>query len=144
MKRKITFFLLISVVIHVSGHEFWIQPDKFIYKRTEPVNIKFLAGENFNGDNWTGNKEKVNSLQLYFGDVSDKDLCNNLSNDSGDSLQLALIDEGTVMMTLNTKNSFIDLEAGKFNEYLKESGLTEAIEYRQKNGDTAKNGHENY
>ena len=86
----------------------------------------------------------MNSLQLYFGNVSDKDLCNNLGKDSGDSLQLALIDEGTVMMTLNTKNSLIDLEAEKFNEYLKEEGLTEAIEYRQKSGDTIKNGHENY
>jgi uncharacterized GH25 family protein len=144
MKRKITFFLLIFVVINVSGHEFWIQPDKFIYKRAEPINIKFLVGENFHGDNWTGKRDKVNSLQLYFGNVSDKDLCNNLGNDNGDSLQLAMIDEGTVMMTLNTKNSFIDVEAGRFNEYLREDGLTETIEYRQKNGDTIKNGFENY
>ena len=113
MKKKIIFLLLLFIVINVSGHEFWIQPDKFIYKRTEPINIKFLVGENFNGDNWTGNKDTINSLQLYFADVIDKNLDDNLGNDKGDSLQLAMIDEGTVMVTLNTKNSFIDLEARK-------------------------------
>src|SRR6185295_5532928 len=50
----------------------------------------------------------------------------------------------TVMLTLNTTNSFIDLDAAKFNDYLEKDGLTEALKYRQTNGDTAKNGHENY
>ncbi|MFI5187245.1 MAG: DUF4198 domain-containing protein [Chitinophagales bacterium] len=144
MKKKIIFSLLLFFVIHVLGREFWIQPDKFIYKRTEPVNIKFLMGENFNGDNWTGDKDKINCLQLYFDDVADKNLDANFGNDPGDSLQLAMIDEGTVMIALNTKNSFVDLDAEKFNQYLKDNGLSDALEYREKNGDTVKNGHEQY
>ena len=128
----------------VSGHEFWIQPDKFIYKHGEPVNIKFLVGENFTGENWTGDKDKIKSLRLYFGDVTDKNFDDNLGKNKGDSLQIAVLDEGTVMVTLNTTNSFIDLEAAKFNDYLREDGLTEALKYREKNGDTAKNGLENY
>ena len=55
-----------------------------------------------------------------------------------------MLDEGTVMVTLNTTNSFIDFEAAKFNDYLREDGLTEALKYREKNGETAKNGLENY
>src|SRR6266496_5360650 len=144
MKKKIIFCFLILGVLSVSAHEFWIQPDKFIYKRGETINIKFLAGENFNGENWTGDKEKIAGLRYYFDDVIDKNLDDDLGVEKGDSLQLAMLDEGTAMITLNTKNSFIDLEAGKFNEYLREDGLTETIEYRQKNGDTIKNGRENY
>ncbi len=72
MKKKIVFCLFLTVVITVSGHEFWIQPDKFIYKRGETVNLKFLTGDNFKGDNWNGDKDKVNSLRLYFEDVTDK------------------------------------------------------------------------
>lgn len=142
--KKIIFFLLIFTFINVSGHEFWIQPDKFIYKRAESINIKFLVGENFIGDNWTGDKDKIKSLGLYFEDVADKNFYQNLDTDKGDSLQLGMIDEGTVMVTMNTKNSFIDLEASKFNEYLREDGLTEALEYRERNSDTTKNGTENY
>jgi hypothetical protein len=55
-----------------------------------------------------------------------------------------MLDEGTVMVTLNTTNSFIDLDAAKFNNYLREDGLTEALMFREKNGDTVKNGLENY
>jgi uncharacterized GH25 family protein len=131
-------------VCSVSAHEFWIQPDKFIYKRGDAINVKFLVGENFKGENWAGNRDKVASLRYYFDNVTDKNLGDNLGIEKGDSLQIAMLEEGTAMITLNTKNSFIDLEAPKFNEYLREDGLTEALEYRQKNGDTIKNGLENY
>jgi uncharacterized GH25 family protein len=144
MKKKIIFCLLILVVIKVFGHEFWIQPDKFIYKRGETINVKFLIGQNFKGENWTGDKEKVASLRYYFDDVTDKNLDDNLGVAKGDSLQIAMLDEGTAMITFNTKNSFIELEAKKFNEYLREDGLTEALEYRKKSGDTIKNGLEYY
>ncbi len=144
MKKKIVFCLLILIMVNVFGHEFWIQPDKFIYKRGETINIKFLAGKNFDGDNWNGDKDKVASLQLYFDDVTDKNLDDNLGNNEGDSLQITMLDEGTVMMTFNTKNSFIDRGAKEFNEYLRENGLANALQYRQKNVDTIKNGLENY
>jgi len=144
MKKKITFLLLIPFVLNVSGHEFWLQPDKFIYKRTEPINIRFLLGDNFNGENWTGNKDRINSLQLYYDNAVDKNLSKDFGQDDGDSLQLAMIDEGTVMMTLNTKNLFIELEAKKFNDYLHEEGLTDALDYREKNNETSNNGSENY
>jgi len=144
MKTKIILCLLFFFAVNVSGHEFWIQPDKFIYKRGEMTNIKFLVGENFTGENWTGDKDKVNNLTLYFDDVADKKLDDNHGTNKGDSLQLVMFDEGTVMITLNTNNSFIDLDAKKFNDYLREDELTDAIEYRDKNGDTTKSGREFY
>jgi len=142
--KKVFFLLLTLIVVRVSGHEFWIQPDKFIYNHGEPVNIKFLVGENFTGQNWTGDRSKIKSLRLYFEDVTDKNCIDNVGGNKGDSLQIAILDEGTVMLTLNTTNSFIDLEAAKFNDYLREDGLAEALKYREKHGDTAKNGRENY
>ena len=132
------------IALTVSGHEFWIQPDKFIYKRGEMINIKFLMGENFKGLNWDGNKDKIESLRLYFDDVSDKNLDDNLGSSKGDSLQISMLDEGTVVVSLNTKNSFRDIQATKFNEYLRENGLTDALEYRIQNNDTIKEGLENY
>jgi len=142
--KKIFLLLLTFIVVSVSGHEFWIQPDKFIYKHAEAANIKFLVGKNFAGENWTGDKDKIRNLSLYFEDVTDTNFDDNLGNGKGDSLQIAMLDEGTVMLTLNTTNSFIDLDAAKFNACLREDGLTETLNYREKNGDTAKNGHENY
>lgn len=139
MKKKIIFWLVTFAVVNVSGHEFWIQPNKFIYKRGETINIRFLVGENFKGENWTDEKDKVNSLNLYFDDVADTRLNDDLVA-KGDSLPIAMFEEGTVMVTLHTKNSFSDLGANQFNEYLHEHELTEALEYRQQHGDTLKSG----
>ena len=144
MNEKAILFLLVFIVVNVSGHECWLQPDKFIYKRTEPINIKFLVGENFVGENWNDDRDKINCLQLYYANVVDKDLDANFGNERGDSLQLAMIDDGTVMITLNTHNTFIDRGPQEFDQYLGANHLTEALEYRKKSGDSARNGYENY
>jgi uncharacterized GH25 family protein len=143
MKRP-ALFLFVFLGLYVSGHEFWIQPDKFLYKRGETVNMKFFVGENFEGKNWTGNKDKVQNLELFFEDVKDTNLHKNLTDAIGDSLRVVMMDEGTVVVTMNTKNSFIELDADKFNAYLKEDGLNEALDWRMKNNDTAKAGREYY
>ena len=144
MKKNILFLLLLFIVINAIAQESWLQPDKFIYKRIEAINVKFLTGTNFNGENWTGDKNTLKDLQLYFDDAVDRDLENNLGPDKGDSLQLAMIDEGTAMITVNTKDSLVNVEATKFNEYLEGNGLTEALTLREKNGDTTKDGNEYY
>jgi uncharacterized GH25 family protein len=143
MKKSIIIFSLF-IAASLSAHEFWIQPDKFIYKRGETINLKFLVGENFAGENWTGNKDKAQSMHLYFDETVDNNFEDNLTDNKGDSIQFAIYEEGTAMVTLNTKNSFIDLEAKEFNKYLKEEGLTEALDYRMEHGDTMKRGTERY
>ncbi|MEZ4902670.1 MAG: hypothetical protein R2822_13430 [Spirosomataceae bacterium] len=48
------------------------------------------------------------------------------------------------MVTLETSNSFIELEPQKFFGLLKEDGLDNALDYRKRNGETQKNGRELY
>jgi hypothetical protein len=135
-------YYLLSAVWVTHGHEIWIQPDKFLYKRTETINLKFATGSNFEATNWV-NDGRVNNLSLYFEDASDSTLRENLG-ETGDSLQLAMIDEGTVMLAMHTSNAFEDVEAGEFNRYIADHDMKEAIESRIRNGDTLKNGRENY
>jgi uncharacterized GH25 family protein len=142
--KKIMISLLVPLTVNVSGPELWLHPDKFIYKRGETINLKFLAGENFKGRNWNGSNDDVDVMRLFFEDVIDKNLDNNLSTRNGDSLQIAMLDEGTVVLSLQTKNSFRDVKANEFNDYLLENGLTEISAYRRQNGDTVKAGLENY
>ena len=142
MKKFIT-FLLVLFVINVSAHEFWLQPDKFIYKKGEKANIKFRVGENFEGDNLTGNRSKINFLHLYLNGVK-TDISSTLSDNNGDSLQYTLTQEGTAMVVYNGLNSFIELEPAKFNAYLKEDGLRNVISYRQEHNETDSIGQESY
>lgn len=56
------YFLSLAVFfcsIVLQAHEFWLHPDKFIYKRGETINVRFIVGENHEGENWNGNESRV-------------------------------------------------------------------------------------
>lgn len=143
IKKTVTIFLLLTIISSLSAHEFWLNPGRFIYKRTEKINIRFLAGENFEGENWTGNNERIKSLQIYYGNVSD-DLSPVVTEATGDSIEYFMTDEGTHLIAFNSNNAFMEMEPSKFEEYLKEDGLTNALEYRKQHNETGCPGREFY
>ena len=143
IKKTLFAIFLLSFISSLSAHEFWLNPQKFIYKRTEKINIRFLVGENFDGENWKGNNERIRSLKIYYDGVSD-DLTPVVTEEMGDSIEYFMIDEGTNLIAFNSNNSFINIEPGKFNEYLKEDGLYDALEYRKNNNEMGCNGREFY
>ena len=143
MKRLFFTLILVSAYILLSSHEFWLQPEKFIYQRNEEINVRFQVGENFEGVNWKGNRGKINSFRLYYGGVSDN-IPDLVGRAEGDSLQFHVYDEGNVLLAFNSTNSFISIEAAKFNEYLQEDGLKDAIQYRTDHQETDSTGRELY
>jgi hypothetical protein len=102
MKTTILIFLLITGTV-ASAQQLWIQPQKFIHRRGETVNLRFLTGDFLKGHNWRGSRDNVDVLRLSFGDVVDKNLDDNLSDQKGDSIQFASFDEGTIVVSLQTK-----------------------------------------
>lgn len=142
--KKIPFsFLLVILFIILSSHEFWLLPEKFMYDRGEEINVSFLAGENFEGENWTGDSSRINSLMFYYGGVKDE-IPRKLFPGKGDTLHLRQYDEGTDLLTYQSNNTFIRLEPDKFNKCLEEDGLTDVIEYRKENNETDSAGKEFY
>ncbi|MGB8191497.1 MAG: DUF4198 domain-containing protein [Chitinophagaceae bacterium] len=144
MKKIALLAGLIFVSALLSGHEFWLHPEKFIYRSGEMVNIKLMVGENYEGENWSGSRARVKSLRLYYANVID-DCADQLSEtEKGDSVQVSFFEEGTMMFTFNNQNSFIELEAAKFNDYLKEDALQDAIDYRTSHNQQDTIGREYY
>lgn len=143
IKRILFICLCFLPAILLPAHEFWLQPEKFICTRGETINIRFRLGENFKGENWAGNASRINSLKIYMGGAKD-DLSKQLSNEKGDSLQVAMFDEGPAMVTFNSTNAFIELEPQQFNAYLKEDGLQNAMDFRATNKQADASGKELY
>lgn len=143
MKKILATIISFAISVFLSAHEFWLQPEKFIYRRSETINIRFNVGENFKGENWSGDTSKIQRLNFYYADIKD-DLTDAMGKGKGDSIQFALVDEGTAMITFNSRNSFIELDSAKFNAYLAEDGLKEAIKYRKQNNETDSMGREYY
>ncbi|QNA45312.1 DUF4198 domain-containing protein [Lacibacter sediminis] len=143
LKYKLTYLLILLLILPALAHEFWLEPQQYIFSRTDEINIRFRVGESFTSDNWKGSREKINELKLYYADIVD-DLSDAISDEEGDSLQFSIHEEGTAVVTFNNTNSFIELEAEKFNAYLSEDGLQSAIDYRKQHNETDSPGCELY
>lgn len=133
--------LLLLQVVH--AHEFWLQPQQFHFNRGEQANIRFRVGDHFEGENWSGNRSRIQQLTLHYGDTKD-DLSAQLSTQSGDSMQFSIFEEGTVLVSFQSTNSFIELEPEKFKAYLEEDGLQAALDFRYKHNETDSVGREYY
>lgn len=145
MKLKFSIYtlILLGLFVLLSSHEFWLQPNKYFYKRGEDINIRFLVGENFQGENWEGDSSRIKNLVYYFGGSKDDDLTK-LFTEKGDSLKVKQYDEGTAMITYNSRNAYIELDSAEFNQYLAGEGLIDALEYRTRHNEMDSTGYEFY
>lgn len=141
----LVFGLLLVAVTAVFSHEFWLLPDRFFLSVGQSIKVSVEVGEDFTGKRWGGGARRVTALKLHT-QAAVKDLTNTVQQDDSGVIApvLKLEETGTQMLTLTTNNSFIELKPDKFLPYLKEDGLENAIVYRQKNGETNKNGREFY
>ena len=144
MKKLLLLLCIIILSAIAFAHEFWLNPKKYFYSIRETANLRFAVGENFQGENWKGNKEKVAQLVHFTPSDNVVDISNRISANAGDSLQLPLQEEGTHMVIFNSTNSFIRLEPDKFTEYLKDDGHDAAILYRKQHGEESEAGTEHY
>ncbi|MDW8297373.1 MAG: DUF4198 domain-containing protein [Raineya sp.] len=138
--KKVVLILFFAIFLGVAlAHEFWLMPSKFFYSKGATATIFLQVGENFQGERWKGT---ITRLSYYFGKQS-KNL-NVVVDTATRSFQLPLEDEGTQMLVLQNKPSFIELDAEKFNAYLQEDGLEDILEYRKRNGLDKTKGREIY
>jgi uncharacterized GH25 family protein len=142
-KKMITLFLLFALTSLVNAHEFWLQPAKFRYASGELVNVDFMVGENFTGEFWDMKRHQVEMLQLH--SLSESiDLVQTIKKTEGKNLSIKIEKEGTHMVTLRSNAAFIELEADKFNDYLKEDGLEYILEKRKATNTLSKPAREHY
>lgn len=147
MKRKILAFSFILSFLTLSSllfaHEFWLMPSKFRVQIGELIAFNFFVGEDFEGELWGKRKERTLKL-THFSDKKQEDLTAlALATDSSD-VMMKFETNGTHVLAMESKNSFIALDAEKFNAYLKEDGIDNIFELRQKNGDLDKPSRELY
>jgi uncharacterized GH25 family protein len=135
--RKLIRASLIFAIVLLAGwvaqaHEFWLQPLKFYYSVGEKIVIGFKVGQNFIGDSWKLKKERLVRLELQSRNQT-KDITSLVVEGENDQLTLPVETEGSHVVIMESNTAFSELEAEKFNEYLKEDGLDDALNFRVKN-----------
>ncbi|MFN3315745.1 MAG: DUF4198 domain-containing protein [Raineya sp.] len=138
MKKIAIIFLLLALTC--TAHEFWLNPERFFYKKGETATIFLQVGEDFEGSPWKGTITRLSLFSPFRGETPIKPEVDTAKR----SVKVLLEEKGTNILVLQNKPSKIELEAEKFNAYLKEDGLDEILEYRKKNGLENSTGREIY
>jgi uncharacterized GH25 family protein len=136
----VSLFLLSSLGY---AHEFWLEPTKFLLKINEKITINMMVGEDYQGEHSNGLTYKIVKLDHYSA-TTKEDM---RSRVYGDSLSRVTMPFGTVgnhLIALNNTSKFIQLDALKFNDYLRSEGLDNVLALREQKGDTLKAGRERY
>lgn len=141
--RTIAFLFIFTVGLICHAHEFWLQPDKFLYRKGEVLKLNFMVGEDFTAERWDLKKHRLVRFDHHAGNYS-KGLIEEVVPGEGNNLELKLEQEGTHLFVMQSNNAFIELEAEKFNAYLKEDGLDDIMEYRTKTNSQNKDAREYY
>lgn len=143
-RRKLVFTWILTLIVALaSAHEFWLQPRKYRLTVGEELKCNFKVGENFEGEDWDLKRHKVEKLELHQG-VKATDLKKLVKADGRDRITLKMNEEGTQLVAMQSNFAFIELEAEKFNAYLKEDGLDNIAEMRAKTNTADKPAKEFY
>ncbi len=129
-KKCISLLAVVLFSLVLQAHEFWMQPDKYTYAIGEMAQINFMVGENFVGERWNTSAHRLLRLDHYAGD-NQEELLNKVNTGAGRNLEVRLVQRGTHLFVLQSNNAFSELEAEKFNDYLKEDGLDEVYDHRK-------------
>lgn len=144
MKTKFAAIVaLVFLTVLSHAHEFWLQPKKFRYKVGEEMKVDLMVGEGFAGDPWDLTRHKVEKLEIHTG-AAVKNLIKELKPTKGNNLTYRFDRAGTHLVVMESDFAFIELEADKFNEYLKEDGIENILEERTKAGLLGKPSREYY
>ena len=143
MKKGIVLILLIVIGLIAQAHEFWLQPKKYRYQVGEQMSVDFMVGESFTGEFWDLKRHKVEKLEMH-SLAGKKDLVKDVKSAAGNNLTYKFSQAGTHLLVMQSDAAYIELEAAKFYDYLKEDGLDYILEERRNSNEVEKPSKENY
>ena len=144
--RKLSFFILaLAGAASASAHDLWIQPSSFSAPAGGAVPFSILVGHGKDRENWGVRSDRILLLRSIGPDGRVINLMPLIRpNSAAPALNLRFPNPGTHLIAMQSNHAQSDLPGARFNEYLKEEGLTPAILHRQRTGANARPGREIY
>ncbi len=145
----VTLFLIIlshAFASPVSAHDYWLEPEMFFI---EKPSSNLIALRLHLGDHFTSEVERPMQRQRavsfdLFSRHKQSSLLSNVPDGTMPVANLKFERTGTYLVTLERTPARNALDGEKFTSYLREEGLNDIIALRQKAGETAQEGREEY
>ena len=146
MKKHFRFLLAFCFICLLQvglAHEFWLMPQHFRVKSGDWAAVKFRVGEHFKGEPWGKKKERTRQVTHFFNNSQNDLTAQAIQSDTAD-LTVHFATEGTHLLAMASSDSYIEMEADKFNEYLKEDGISDILQRRKTRNELGKKSRELY
>lgn len=124
--------LLFSMAAAVAAHEYWLDPREPAPVGAEVPLDAFSGMEFVRGERKDLTPEKLQSLRAVDG-AGSRDLLHALAAGL-DARSVKTRCGGASLVVLQSRHAYLELDAAKFNDYLREEGLDEILELRKRTG----------
>lgn len=127
------------------AHDLWIQPGRFVVETGGTTPVAVLVGHGADRERWRMRLKRVTAFDDVTPGGARHDRRDTLREAPGaPDAELRLDDPGVHVLVLTTNAALSTLSADTFEAYLREEGLTPAIEARRRSGTTGAPGRERY
>lgn len=135
------FSIAIAVAFTAQGHDFWIEPSDFRPQPGVPVDLRLRVGQLFLGDAVLRSDAQIE--RFFARSIEGEQTVTGVDGfDPAGFLQVNK--PGLVVVGYRSRPRQIELEAHKFEDYLKLEGLERIVALRGTRGDHAKPGKEQF
>lgn len=119
--------LVCGFAANSTAHEFWIEPSTFHTSESELIFVRLKAGEHFNGRSQPRNPRNTNSFRIQRNDT-----IQDVKGQPGDEPAgfILLPGPGLYLLSYHSHPSKLNLDARRFEAYLREEGLESIIQLR--------------
>ena len=135
MRRALLLAAALAAAPPLSAHDFWIEPSSFRPAVGSTVTARLLVGEGFRGDPVPRNPAMIEKFVLVT-DAGETPVVGRSGDDPAGRVRIG--GPGLALIGYRSRNSFLFLEADKFEEHLRGEGLESILELRAKRGESAK------
>lgn len=147
MKTKILFAVIFTIFFSINAfaHEYWFEPETFFPKPKEKTAVHLYVGDGLTKDREERafQTEKTPLFKLF--SINDAlDLKSSLAENALPVYTFSADNAGNYLLAMERNWSYIKLEAGKFEDYLREDGIEFIIAERTKRGESKTEGSERY
>jgi uncharacterized GH25 family protein len=144
IKKSLLVTLLVPFATAAIGHDFWIQPNSFQVLPNRPLPLTVLVGHGKDRQRWPGDASYITTFADLAPngriDLRDRFRAFGRSVDVFANVNTP----GLHIFVVQTRHASSELPFGRFNDYIREEGLTPIISARSRSGTFSKSGREIY
>lgn len=132
---------LVGLSARAPAHDFWIEPGSFAPRSGAAITVALRVGEDFAGEKMPRTRARI----VKFADWGPSGEVDIPGQEGIDPAGLLRVERpGWHVLGYRSNHARVELEAAKFEKYLKEEGLERIIELRRQRGENGKPAREAY